>query len=180
MRPNKLVVLLFLSCTCLAKERKRDNHLELEALYKFIVGFLNSKIEPNVVDSKRARATGGGHVAVAALNNFEDVVTNNGKDTLVEFFAPWCPYCKELAPVYEELGEKLRDEDVAIVKMDGTGEVPSNYAVRQYPTLYWVPKDSKSSPVRYEGGRELNDFVKYIAEHATSELKGYDRKGNPK
>ena len=31
-----------------------------------------------------------------------------------------------------------------------------------------------------QGGREVDDFVKYIAEHATSELKGYDRKGKAK
>jgi len=31
-----------------------------------------------------------------------------------------------------------------------------------------------------QGGRELDDFVKYISKHATNELKGYDRKGNPK
>lgn len=32
----------------------------------------------------------------------------------------------------------------------------------------------------FQGGRALEDFVKYIAEHATSELKSYDRKGNAK
>jgi protein disulfide-isomerase A3 len=31
-----------------------------------------------------------------------------------------------------------------------------------------------------QGGRDLNDFIEYIAKHATEELKGYDRKGKPK
>lgn len=61
-----------------------------------------------------------------------------------------------------------------------TNDVPSPYDVRGFPTLYWAPKDSKSSPVKYEGGREADDFLKYIAKHATNELKGFDRKGNPK
>lgn len=26
----------------------------------------------------------------------------------------------------------------------------------------------------------MDDFIKYIAKHATKELKGYDRKGNAK
>lgn len=65
--------------------------------------------------------------------------------------------------------------------MDATAnDVPSTFDVRGFPTLYWVPKDNKNSPVRYEGGRELDDFVKYIAKHATNELTGYDRNGNPK
>lgn len=48
-----------------------------------------------------------------------------------------------------------------------------------FPTLFWLPKDTKK-PVSYNGGRELDDFVKYIAEHATSELKGWDRKAKEK
>ena len=30
------------------------------------------------------------------------------------------------------------------------------------------------------GGREKDDFIKYIAEHASEELKGFDRKGKAK
>ncbi|RXG53300.1 hypothetical protein Avbf_15948 [Armadillidium vulgare] len=63
--------------------------------------------------------------------------------------------------------------------MDATAnDVPSSFDVRGFPTLYWKPKSG--SPVSYNGGRELDDFVKYIAKHSTDELKGYDRKGNPK
>lgn len=32
----------------------------------------------------------------------------------------------------------------------------------------------------FQGGRALEDFVKYVAEQASSELKGWDRKGKPK
>lgn len=65
--------------------------------------------------------------------------------------------------------------------MDATAnDVPATYEVRGFPTLYWAPKDKKNSPVKYEGGRDVGDFLKYVAQHATSELKGYDRKGNEK
>ncbi|XP_012229248.1 protein disulfide-isomerase A3 [Linepithema humile] len=119
-----------------------------------------------------------GNVKVAVAKNFDEVVTNNNKDTLIEFYAPWCGHCKKLAPVFDELGDKLEHEDVEIVKFDATAnDVPVPYEVRGFPTLFWAPKDAKNSPVKYEGGRELDDFLKYIAKHATNELKGYDRKG---
>ena len=35
-------------------------------------------------------------------------------------------------------------------------------------------------PEQYSGGRDLPDFIKFIAEKATNELKGYDRKGKEK
>jgi len=76
---------------------------------------------------------------------------------------------------------QLKDEDVSIVKIDATAnDIPPIFQVRGYPTLMWVPKGDKSNPVRYEGEREVDAMIKYIAEHASSELKGYDRKGNPK
>lgn len=74
----------------------------------------------------------------------------------------------------------MADEDVEIVKFDATAnDVPSTFEVRGFPTLFWLPKDKKDSPVKYESGRELDDFIKYIAKHATKQLKGYDRSGNP-
>lgn len=32
----------------------------------------------------------------------------------------------------------------------------------------------------WQGGRELDDFIKYIAKEASGELKGWDRKGKAK
>lgn len=58
-------------------------------------------------------------------------------------------------------------------------DVPAPYDVRGFPTLYWAPKDAKNSPIRYEGGREVSDFLEYIAKHASSPLKGFDAKGKP-
>lgn len=35
--------------------------------------------------------------------------------------------------------------------MDATAnDVPSTFDVRGFPTLYWLPKDSKNKPIRYE------------------------------
>merc|ERR1719460_2042553 len=99
------------------------------------------------------------------------------KDVLVEFYAPWCGHCKKLTPIYDELGEAMKEENVEIVKMDATAnDVPPQFDVRGFPTIFWLPKDTKT-PTSYNGGREKDDFIKYIAEHSTEELKGLDRKG---
>ena len=42
------------------------------------------------------------------------------------------------------MGDALADEDVEIVKMDATAnDVPPQFNVRGFPTLYWLPKDTK-------------------------------------
>lgn len=39
------------------------------------------------------------------------------------------------------------------------------------PSIFWLPKDTKV-PVTYEGDREVESLVKYIAENSISVLKG--------
>lgn len=98
----------------------------------------------------------------------------------MNFTPPGADIAKKLAPTFDELGEKMAGENVDIIKMDATAnDVPAGFDVRGFPTLFWLPSDSKT-PVAYNGGRELDDFVKYIAEKATKELNGFDRKGNAK
>lgn len=152
----------------------------VESLHSFLKDLEDGKLEP-YLKSEPVPEDNNGPVTVAVAKNFEEVVVNNGKDTLIEFYAPWCGHCKKLAPVFDELGEKLKGEDIAIVKLDATAnDVPPEFEVRGFPTLFWLPKDSKSKPVKYEGGREVDDFVKYIAKQATDELKGFDRSGKAK
>lgn len=62
--------------------------------------------------------------------------------------------------------------------MDATAnDVPSPFQVQGFPTIFYAPKNNKSNPKKYEGGRELNDFIKYLARESTDGLTGYDRKG---
>ena len=39
--------------------------------------------------------------------NFDEIVNDESKDVLIEFYAPWCGHCKSLAPKYDELAEKV-------------------------------------------------------------------------
>ncbi|CRK99496.1 CLUMA_CG012815, isoform A [Clunio marinus] len=152
----------------------------VENLQAFVNDLDEGNLEP-YIKSEAIPESNDGPVTVAVAKNFEEVVTNNGKDTLIEFYAPWCGHCKKLAPVFDELGEKLKGEEIAIVKMDATAnDVSPDFDVRGFPTLFWIPKNKRGSPVRYDGGREVDDFVKYISKHATDELKSFDRSGKSK
>lgn len=153
------------------------DEFSMDTFEKFLKDLEADALEP-YLKSEPIPESNTGNVKVAVAKNFDDIVTNNGKDTLIEFYAPWCGHCKKLAPIYDELGEKMANENVQIVKFDATAnDVPAPYEVRGFPTLFWVRKESKDSPVKYEGGRELDDFIKYIAKEATDQLKSYDRKG---
>ncbi|KAF0894643.1 hypothetical protein E2562_001938 [Oryza meyeriana var. granulata] len=101
-------------------------------------------------------------VKVVVADNVHDVVFKSGKNVLVEFYAPWCGHCKKLAPILDEAATTLKsDEDVVIAKMDATAnDVPSEFDVQGYPTLYFITPSGKMVP--YEGGRTADEIVDFI------------------
>lgn len=46
-----------------------------------------------------------------------DQMTASAKNVLVEFYATWCPHCKAMAPVVEEISEMLEGK-VKIIQLD--------------------------------------------------------------
>ena len=106
--------------------------------------------------------------------NFDDVVLKSGKPALVEFFAPWCGHCKNLAPVYEELATNyLHAKDkVTIAKVDADAhkDLGKRFGVQGFPTLKWF--DGKSdTPKEYDAGRDLESLQKYVQEKSSVRAK---------
>jgi len=107
-------------------------------------------------------------------DNFDDVVLKSGKPSLVEFFAPWCGHCKNLAPVYEELAGVFQHAsgkvNVAKVDADAHKSLGQRYGVSGFPTLKWF--DGKSeTPTSYDGGRDLESLANFITEKTSIKPK---------
>jgi len=148
---------------------KPDDEFDEEVLSEYVGKYLKGKIKP-VFKSEKPPKKNKGPVTVVTANTFDQIVMDESKDLLIEFYAPWCGHCKKLAPVYKKLGKKFKDnENIVIAKMDATAnDIPNNiYKAEGFPTLYWAPAGSKTKPSKYTGGRELDAFVEYIEENST-------------
>ncbi|KAH7097370.1 protein disulfide isomerase [Auriculariales sp. MPI-PUGE-AT-0066] len=108
------------------------------------------------------------NVIEATSATFNSIV-GAGKPALVEFFAPWCGHCKNLAPIYEQVADAFAHakDKVVIVKVDADGEgkdIAKTHEVQGYPTLKWFGANDAVKSDPYEGGRELDDLIKFITD----------------
>lgn len=104
--------------------------------------------------------------------NFEEVVFDEKKDVLVEFYAPWCGHCKKLAPIYDQLAEAFDQvPSVLIAKIDATANgYPDVVDVNGFPTLYFFPANNKNTPVLYEGDRSFESLRNFVLQHKAIEF----------
>lgn len=59
----------------------------------FVKDFADGKLEPSI-KSEPAPEKQEGSVTTVVATTYKDLVLNNDKDVLVEFYAPWCGHCK--------------------------------------------------------------------------------------
>ncbi|CAG01048.1 unnamed protein product, partial [Tetraodon nigroviridis] len=140
-----------------------------KALEGFLHSYFAGTLKP-YLKSEPVPEDNDGPVKVVVAENFDSIVNDDSKDVLIEFYAPWCGHCKNLEPKYKELGEKLaNDPNIVIAKMDPTAnDVPAPYEVRGFPTIYFSPAGQKMNPKKYEGGREVSDFLSYLKKEAAN------------
>jgi thioredoxin-like negative regulator of GroEL len=70
------------------------------------------------------------------------------KPVLLEYWAPWCVYCRRIAPAMEQLARSREDLLVGQVNIDDHPELASREQIEVIPTL-----------VLYQGGEALGSIV---------------------
>lgn len=150
----------------------KDGDIESPEDYKFgrDLDSLSNFISQKTKAGARSPKAPVSDVVVLTNDNFVEIVMDPSKHVLVEFYAPWCGHCKNLAPIYEQLASVFKqDEDVVIAKIDADEHksVASRFGISGFPTLKFFPKgDSNKEAKEYTSGRAIEDFVEFINTNA--------------
>ncbi|XP_071381912.1 protein disulfide-isomerase TMX3-like [Centroberyx affinis] len=101
---------------------------------------------------------------LAIVEDLDDTFKDTRVDDvwLVDFYAPWCGYCKKLEPVWYDVGAELKSSGspVRVGKMDATAYsgIASEFGVRGYPTIKLLKGDLAYN---YKGPRTKDDIIEF-------------------
>ncbi|KAF5102699.1 hypothetical protein D0Z03_000374 [Geotrichum reessii] len=152
-----------------------DKEFSVDNVIEFVKEFVAGKIEANLKSDPIPESQDGPVYTVVGLN-YEEIVLDDEKDVLIEFYAPWCGHCKQLAPTYEELGALYFNNDefkdkVVVAKVDHPAneiEIP----IQGYPTIMLFPAGKKNDPITFNGARSLEALSNFIKDNGTHKVDG--------
>ena len=84
--------------------------------------------------------------------NFDEVVLNNDKPVIVDFWASWCGPCKMLSPIMEEVVSENDSFVVASLNVDENMDLAQEYMISSIPCL-----------VVFKDGGEVNRSVGLVS-----------------
>ncbi|XP_055312172.1 thioredoxin-related transmembrane protein 1 [Sitodiplosis mosellana] len=91
------------------------------------------------------------------------------KEWMIEFYAPWCPACKNLAPAWRKLGEWSNDIDIRTAQIDVTTSpaLSGRFLVAALPTIFHVINGEFR---QYRGPGDADSFITFIEERKWKDI----------
>ena len=121
---------------------------------------LRKKLMKLLAEMKRRETMVEGVVEVKNLDELRKLI-NGDKPVVIDFWAPWCPPCLLMKPIFEVVARELSDRAIfAKVNVDEVREVAEEFNIFAVPTLMVVYRGN--IVCRVEGAMPKEVFRKWV------------------
>ena len=92
---------------------------------------------------------------------FQQMAVEGEKPVLVEFWAPWCVYCRRIAPALKKVAKEMEGKiQIAQVNIDDVPELAHQERIEVIPTLVIYHKgEALASIVAPESKARIEEFI---------------------
>lgn len=112
-------------------------------------------------------ATAGEVKMQTEAGNFKhpEYMPDNGKPTVIDFYATWCGPCKLIAPIFKQLKDKYGSEiNFISIDTDENEDIAFQFGIESIPTFVFLDKDGKEiSRIVGANEQELTSTVETLA-----------------
>ncbi len=97
--------------------------------------------------------------------NFERMISLNEVPVVVEFWAPWCGYCKRMAPIFDQAAAQLEPRvRLAKVNTESDPTISGRYGIQGVPTTI-IFKNGREV-ARQSGAMDLGALVRWVQSYS--------------
>ena len=131
-------------------------------------GAVNRVPAERLGDNPKCGKCGGAVLPAAPIvltaATFERFITRDGLPVLVDFWAPWCGPCRQMAPAFEQAAAQL-EPAVRLAKVDTEAEknLGARFNIRSIPTLALFVGGREVA--RQAGAMGAADIVRWTQQH---------------
>lgn len=101
-----------------------------------------------------------GHPVELSDANFDAVVAASDLPVVVDFWAPWCGPCRQMAPQFEQAARSLKGRALLVkVNSDDNPHTASRFGIRSIPTLVKLQRGDEVA--RVAGARPAGQIVQF-------------------